>query len=165
MIAVFLAIIGVVLTVFFEHIFLGLFEFSIFLLIVVNIWNKGDIKVFLLFTILTGIVLDTTLHMPFGFNIFLSGIVLFLLSFLQIVLPLERPNVRYVALFFVFFFTYLLRFVLLSVLQDSILPDITWSYILNFVLNSAFSVLICVLFDRIFHSLRDSNNYEKIRLR
>lgn len=160
-----LAICGAVLTVFFEHIFLGLFTFSIFLLVSINLWNRGNSALYIFFTIFTGIALDTTLHLPLGFNIFFVGIVLFVLVFLQIILPLERPNVRYIALFFVFFVAYLLRFVLLYVLQDSVLPNIELSYILNSVIVSIFSVLLCMLFDRVLLSLRDSNSYEKIRLR
>ena len=160
-----LAICGIFLTVFFEHIFLGLFTFSIFLLVVINLWNRWNSKLYIFFATFTGVALDTTLHLPLGFNIFFIGIVLFFLAFLQILLPLEKANVRYVTLFFVFFVAYLLRFVLLYVLQDSVLPNIELSYILNSVIVSIFSVLLCLLFDRVLLSLRDSNSYEKIRLK
>jgi cell shape-determining protein MreD len=165
MISLLLATIGILFTVLFEHVLLGLFSFSLFLLVVVNVWNRWDIKIFAFFTIITGIALDVTLHTPLGFNLFVLGVVLFVLSLLQMVVPLDRPNTRYTGLFFIFFFAYFLKFVLLYVLQDNIFPIIQWSHILSFTLNSIFSVFICILLDRFFMSLRDGDNYEKLRLK
>lgn len=165
MISIFLTIIGVFATVFLENIFWGLFTFSIFFVIAINLWNRVDSKLLIFFVIIGGLALDVTLHIPFGFNILILGIALLFLSIIQGLVPLDKGIVRYIALFFVFLFIYVLRFVLLSLLMDGMLPILLFSNILHFVIVSFVSLGICFLVDHIFSLLRRDNSYEKIRLR
>ena len=165
MIGIFLGIISVFVILFLEHIFLSLFSFSVALLVIINIYSRIDIKIFSLIVILVGLALDVTLHLPLGFNILTLGIVLFVFFLISLMVPLDRITSRYSVIFSVFLFGYILNTLLASLLQDSILPSLDWSDIFKFVFNSLISVLICILVDRILFSFRDSNNFEKIRLR
>ncbi|PKN03059.1 hypothetical protein CVU76_03485 [Candidatus Dojkabacteria bacterium HGW-Dojkabacteria-1] len=165
MIGVLLGIIAVFLVVFLEHMFLSLFAFSVALLVIINIWGRIDFKLSSLIVILTGLALDVTLHLPLGFNILVLGTVLFVFFLISLMVPLDRTSSRYSVIFFVFLFGYILNPFLASILQDSVVPSFSWSDIFKFVFNSLISVLICILIDRILFSFRDSNNFEKIRLR
>lgn len=165
MIGIFLATIGIFAIIFLEHILLTLFSFSVFLLVVVNLWGRIDAKIFTFIVLIAGIALDVTFHAPLGLNVFIVGIVLLVYSLLNTAVPLDRAKSRYIALFFLFLFSYFISAILLSVFQDSVFPLIRWSHILNFTFNSVVSVFICILLDRFFMSLRDVDNYEKIRLR
>jgi len=165
MIGVILGIISVFLILFLEHIFLSLISFSVVLLLVINIWGRVDMKIFSLIVILVGLALDVTLHLPLGFNILVLGIVLFVFFLISLIVPLDRTSSRYSVIFFVFLLGYILNPFLASLLQDSIFPSFSWSDIFKFVFNSLISVLMCILIDRILFSFRDSNNFEKIRLK
>lgn len=165
MISFLLSTIFIFITVFFEHLFIGLFSFSILLLIMVNIIDRVDLKVFMFFTVLTSIAMDVTLHVPLGFNIIILGIALLLLTIFRMFIPFDRPVTKYILLFFIFLSAYFIRFILLFILQDGVFPVIQWSDVFRFSVNSIFSVVVCVLVDRIFASLRDADHYEKIRLK
>lgn len=165
MIGVLLSIIAIFLIVFLEHIFLSLFTFSFALLVIINIWGRINFKLSSLIVILTGLALDVTLHLPLGFYILVLGTVLFVFFLMSLVVPLDRASSRYLVIFFVFLFGYLFNPFLASVLQDSVIPFFNWSDMFKFVFNSLVSVLICILIDRILFSFRDSNNFEKIRLK
>jgi len=165
MIAVILGIISVFLIIFLEHIFLSLISFSVVLLVIINIWGRIDMKIFSLIVILVGLSLDVTLHLPLGFNILVLGIVLFVFFLISLIVPLDRTSSRYSVIFLVFLLGYILNPFLASLLQDSILPSFNWSDIFKFVFNSLISVSLCILIDRILFSFRESNNFEKIRLK
>lgn len=165
MIGFLLATIGAFLTVFFEHIFLSLFSFSLLLLVSINIWNRIGVGVFLFFTLLTGFALDVTLHIPLGFNIFILGVVLLIYFLLNIIIPFDKQWPRYVTLFLLFLFGYFLYFFFFSLFQDGIFAVLQWGDVLTFVFNSFISLLVCILVDRVILFFRGGKDFDKIRLK
>lgn len=165
MIGFLLGTIGIFGLVFLEHLLFTLFSFSIYILTVVHLWNRIGTRYFLFIAILLGIILDITMHQPLGFHILVLGITLFLLQFLNLLLPSDSGPSRYMSLFLVFSFYYFLSIFLLSFLQDGTLVIFTPELLIKFLFSIVLSIGVSIVIDRIFSSVRDSKNFDKIRLR
>jgi len=165
MIGFLLSTIGIFGLVFLEHLLFTLLSFSVYILTSVHLWNRVSSRHFFFLTVLLGIILDVTMHQPLGLHILILGVSLSILQFLNLLLPAESGPSRYMSLFLVFFVYYLLNLFLLSFLQDGTLIKVTPRLLVKFLFNSLLSVGISVLIDRVFSSVRDSKNFDKIRLR
>lgn len=165
MLAILLGTIGIFGLLFLEHFFFGLFALSIYILTAINMWGRVNNKIFFPFIALFGIALDVTMHQPLGLHILVLGVVLVIYLLFDSLLPEESNISRYVFLFFVFALYYILNLLFLSLFQDGILPSYSGRMFVNIAFNSVVSVIISVLVTRVFYSMRDSKNYERIRLR
>lgn len=165
MIEILLGTLGIFSVIFLEHFFLELFTFSMLILLAVNMWNRVGSRFYILMISILSLGLDVTMHQPFGLHLLVLGISLSILSILGSLLPSDRSFGRYISLFFVFLVYYISDILLLSLLQDGILPVITVKISLQVLFSCLVSVAISLLIDSGFSSVRDSKNFEKIRLR
>ena len=165
MLKIVIGTIGVFLMVFLEHFFLGISAFSVFLLLAVITWSRVGLNLFLYLGILSAVVLDVTMHTPFGFHMLVLGILLILLSLVSSFAQLEGRLSRYAGLFLVFLGIYLINIVLLSLVSDGVMPLLNGALLLGIFFNVVISVVISFVVDMVFGVLREEKGGERIRLR
>ena len=164
MIKALILIISVFLLVLIESFFLRVFSFSILVIVVISIYKRvEDSWVFLLIALM-GIALDTVLHMPLGLHMVILGVLLLFLKILWVVIP-RGSNLGYFALLMFFASYYLLLPIGKSLIQDSVFPEILPNLAVWTLVKGIVSIGVCIVVDRFFTSLRDSNEGSSIRLR
>lgn len=165
MLKIVIGTIGVFLMVFLEHFFFGISAFSVFLLLAVITWSRVGRNLFLYLGILSAVVLDVTMHTPFGFHMLVLGILLIFLSLVSSFAQLEGRLSRYAGLFLVFLGIYLINIVLLSLVSDGVMPILNGALLLGIFFNVVISVVISFVVDMVFGVLREEKGGERIRLR
>ena len=165
MLEILIGIIGLFLSLFLEHFFFSFFGFSLFILISLNMWGRVSNRFFFPFTILLGVSLDVTMHQPIGLHILVLGVALLIYILFETFLPDDNNVSKYISMFFVFLLFYFLNILLFSLLQDGILPVYTNEILIKIFANSLLSVLLSIFIGRAFSTVRDSKNYQSIRLR
>ena len=156
-------IIGVFAVMLLESFFLRVFTFSIFVILAISLYKRvGDIW-FYLFLGLVGIGLDTVLHIPLGLHMVILGTLLIMLEISWLLIP-RNSNSGYIPIYFFLISYYLLLPISTSLIQSSMFPEILGSTILWIFVKGIISVILCVLIDKIFISLRNSSGGTSIRL-
>lgn len=165
MLEILIGIIGIFVSLFLEHFLFGIFGFSLFILISLNMWGRVSNRFYFPFLALLGISLDVTMHQPMGLHILVLGLALLVYVLFETLLPDDNIISKYISMFFVFLIFYFLNLLILSLLQDGTLPVYTNEILLNICFNSLLSVLISIFISKAFSTVRDSKNYQSIRLR
>ncbi|MDX9739101.1 MAG: hypothetical protein RBT33_01950 [Candidatus Dojkabacteria bacterium] len=165
MLEILIGIIGLFVSLFLEHFLFALFGFSLFILIFLNMWGRVSSRFFFPFLLFLGISLDITMHQPIGLHILVLGVALLIYILFETFLPDDNSVSKYISMLFVFLLFYFLNAVLLSLLQDGIIPIFTSGILIKIFANSLISVLVSMLVGKVFSTVRDSKNYQSIRLR
>jgi hypothetical protein len=165
MVSILILIIGVFVVVFFEHFLFSVLAFSVYALVAANIFNRVSPFFFYSFLVLLGLILDVTMHDSLGVHLLSLSVSLVVLWLIGIIVPIESKFSRYLSLSVFFLFFYFSYFIISSLVLDFVFPLLPISLLIKVLISTSISVLLSFLLDKIFFSVRDTQSFEKIRLR
>jgi hypothetical protein len=152
------------LLVFLESFLLKVFSFSLFVVLVISVWNRIDSILFYIFIIIFTIILDTVFHLSLGVHMISIALLVLLVQLFWVFIPRD-DRFGFIPVFFFTFFYYLLVPIFNSFLLDRIFPKILPSMLISIGLKSVISVLIYIGISKLLELFRDSSKGGKIRLR
>jgi hypothetical protein len=165
MVSILILIIGVFVAVFIEHFLFSVLAFSVYALVAANTFNRVSPFFFYSFLILLGLILDVTMHDSLGVHLLSLSVSLVVLWLIGIIVPIESKFSRYLSLSVFFLFFYFSYFIISSLVLDFVFPLLPISLLIKVLISTSISVLLSFLLDKIFFSVRDTQSFEKIRLR
>jgi hypothetical protein len=148
----------------FESFFLNLLGFSLFAIVVVNMWGRVKNIWFFVYVTLFGLLLDTIFQKAVGLHMSVIALGILLLEFLSLFVP-KDSRFRYITFFLFFFLYYIFSLILNSLLTVGIFPNILPIQLLHIFFKSVISVILCILVENLLFKVRDSKGEGRIRLK
>lgn len=154
-------ILGIFILISFESFFVTLASFSILIIVIFFLLDKWDWKKWILFVILTTILIDVTLHRMIGVTIFAVAISSLILYLMFLIMPKKEVLLSYLPYFIAILIYYLLVRLVGPFVQDRVWGVITWNMVIGDLVKSLLSTVMIFIINVIFDNFRGN---EQLRL-
>ena len=158
-------ILGMVALVFLESFFVSFLGFKLLVVLFFVLFRKIEWKYLFFIFLPIFLILDVIDNYTLGTNMFLISIPLGILIIGSKVLPTDYGVGSFVTKFVLFFIYYVLSVFIPSILLFGNFAHITWEDVVFFLIKSVVSVVLVVLFDRLFVGISNRGNISQIRLK